>query len=310
MVAFWKRWQHWLSTSDVNLARWLRAARDALLGEMPVLAAGTALFAIIATVPALAAVVAIYGIAVDPNEIERHLKGLETVMPAAGRRVRVGPARADGPREPRRARVSDRGQPRGRDDLGAQLGAVVDRVAQPRVSSARAAVAGEESSLMTLAMGAVTLLGLVVMFAILIALPALVAAVGLKGYHLVRILRWPLMLALVLVTLVLHVSVRAVTAAARHGAPRLARARPIATGLLVLVSWALSVWVDHIASYDAVYGTFGSLIVIMLWFYLSTIALVIGGFVNGELEREAGRTGVRSVDVLRTWPSSGSPRSA
>ena len=81
MVGFWKRWQTWLSTSDRNLARWLRAACDALLGEMPVLAAGTALFAIIVTVPALAAVVAIYGIAVDPNEIERHLKGLETVMP-------------------------------------------------------------------------------------------------------------------------------------------------------------------------------------------------------------------------------------
>ena len=67
-----------------------------------------------------------------------------------------------------------------------------------------------------------------------------------------------------------------------------ANAPGLLTVLLVIVSWALSVWVDHIASYDAVYGTFGSLIVIMLWFYLSTIALVIGGFINGELEREAG----------------------
>ena len=36
------------------------------------------------------------------------------------------------------------------------------------------------------------------------------------------------------------------------------------------------------------YGAFGSVIVIVLWFYLSTIALVIGGFVNAELERHAG----------------------
>ena len=81
-MAFWKQLQDWLDTNDSVFARWLRAAREALLGEMPVLAAGTAMFAIIATVPALAAVVAIYGIAVDPNEIERHVKGLETVMPA------------------------------------------------------------------------------------------------------------------------------------------------------------------------------------------------------------------------------------
>jgi membrane protein len=141
--------------------------------------------------------------------------------------------------------------------------------------------------LMTLAMGAVTLLGLVVMFAILIALPALVAAVGLKGYHLVRILRWPLMLALVLVTLVLMY--RFAPSPRPLGTVRhVWRGALVATALLVLVSWALSEWVDHIASYDAVYGTFGSLIVIMLWFYLSTIALVIGGFVNGELERESG----------------------
>ena len=48
------------------LARWLRAAHEALLGEMPILAAGTALFAIIAVVPTLAAAVAIYGLVADP----------------------------------------------------------------------------------------------------------------------------------------------------------------------------------------------------------------------------------------------------
>jgi len=140
---------------------------------------------------------------------------------------------------------------------------------------------------MTLAMGAVTLLGLVIMFAILIALPTLVAALGLKGYHLVRILRWPLMLALVLCTLT--AMYRFAPSPRPLGTERhVWRGALVATALLVLVSWALSLWVDHVASYDAVYGTFGSLIVIMLWFYLSTIALVIGGFVNGELERDAG----------------------
>ena len=37
-----------------------------------------------------------------------------------------------------------------------------------------------------------------------------------------------------------------------------------------------------------VYGTFGSVVVVMLWFYLSVISLVLGGFVNAELERHAG----------------------
>jgi membrane protein len=285
-VGYWKRCQDWLSTSDVNLARWLRAARQSLLGEMPVLAAGTALFAIIATVPALAAVVAIYGIAVDPNEIERHLRGLDTVMPAQVVEFISGQLQ-------RMARSSH-------DVLGFQIaGSLVAAMISAR-SSARSLIVSLNRAYqvrelrspakklgMTLAMGAFTLLGLVVMFAILIALPALVAAVGLKGYHLVRILRWPLMLALVFVTL--GAMYRFAPSPRPLGTVRhVWRGAVVATGLLIIVSWALSVWVDHIASYDAVYGTFGSLVVIMLWFYLSTIALVIGGFINGELEREAG----------------------
>src|SRR5512139_2229991 len=77
----WIRAQAWLDTSDAVLAHWLRAAREALLGEMPILAGGTALFAIFAVVPMLAALVAIYGVVADPNEIDTHLKGLESILP-------------------------------------------------------------------------------------------------------------------------------------------------------------------------------------------------------------------------------------
>ena len=77
----WRAWHAWWSTSESVPARWLRAAREALLGEMPILAAGTALFAILAVVPLLAAVVSIYGLVANPLEIHQHLRGLETVLP-------------------------------------------------------------------------------------------------------------------------------------------------------------------------------------------------------------------------------------
>src|SRR5882672_5271146 len=75
-------WTAWLMNSDSVVARWVRAARDALLGEMSVLAGGTALFAILATVPTLAAVVGVYGLIADPHQIHGHLQGLETVLPS------------------------------------------------------------------------------------------------------------------------------------------------------------------------------------------------------------------------------------
>jgi membrane protein len=48
------------------------------------------------------------------------------------------------------------------------------------------------------------------------------------------------------------------------------------------------VWVDRVTDYNVWYGAFGTTVVVLLWFYLSTIAIVIGGFVNAELERHAG----------------------
>src|SRR4029077_8499643 len=57
---------------------------SALLGEMPALAAGTALFAILATVPTLAAVVGVFGLVSSAAEIRVHLHGLENVLPQQG----------------------------------------------------------------------------------------------------------------------------------------------------------------------------------------------------------------------------------
>ena len=61
----------------------------------------------------------------------------------------------------------------------------------------------------------------------------------------------------------------------------------VATVALLAVSWGLSLWVDYAANFEAFYGAFGSVVVIVLWFYFSTLALVVGGFVNAELERHA-----------------------
>ena len=44
----------------------------------------------------------------------------------------------------------------------------------------------------------------------------------------------------------------------------------------------------NFAKYDVWYGAFGSAVVLLLWFYLAVISLVVGGFVNAELERHSG----------------------
>ncbi len=293
----------WLRTSDALVARWLRAAHAALLGEMPVLAAGTALFAIIAVVPTLAAAVAIYGLVADPFQIQSEIRGLHQVLP-------VEVVRFIGDQLERQAQRST-------GELGLQLGVSVGLALISARGSARALtdalnrayrVRDIRSPLtrlgLSLSMAVFTLVGLMTMFAVLVVLPALAGWINHDYISAALWLRWPALLFLVFLSLTLlyryvpsprPLGPRVTTDA---GGPVNLPHRPvrhicvpgagIATILLVLVSWVLSVWVDHIANTELIYGAFGSVVVTILWFYLSTMTLMIGGFVNAELERHAG----------------------
>ena len=282
----WLRAQAWLNTSDAVVAHWLRAARDALLGEMPILAGGTALFAIFAVVPMLAALVAIYGVVADPGEINSHIQGLESILPAQVMQFVVEQLE-------RQARTSSR-------ELGLALAVSIfvamfsaRGAARAMIDSLNRAYRVREQRtpfmklVVTLLMAAGTLIGLLSMFTAVIALPAIFALLHLENYAIIEWLRWPALMAVTFATLLalyrFAPSPRPL-GTQRHLWPGAA----ISTFLLVVLSLALSVWVDRVANFDLWYGAFGSVIVILLWFYLSVIAIVLGGFVNAELERHSG----------------------
>ena len=286
MVARFRRLVDWVLTSEKALARWLRAAYHALLGEMTTMAAGTALFTILATVPALAAVVAIYGLVADPNDIHTHLRGLETVLP-----LDIVHFLQD--QLERAAKRSDN-----------ELGIAVATSLVVALYSGRGAAAALINTLnqayrvrerrhpvyriaITVFMAAGAMVGVILVFGASVALPGIVAMIDVQGYGLMSWLRWPVLMTIVLLAL----------AAMYRFAPS---PRPLgterhvfpgsffATALLMALSWGLSAWVERVADYELFYGAFGSVIVIVLWFYLAVIAIVLGGFVNAELERGSG----------------------
>ncbi len=280
-----RRLVQWIRTSDFVVAHWLRAAREALLGEMPILAAGTALFAMIAVLPTLAAAVSLYGVVADPANIETQLLGLTAVLPPD-----VVSFLTD---------QLQRQAQRSSGELGVALAISTFLAILSARSAARALIDTLNRAyrvrerrrpghklLVTIAMAGGTLIGVMMMFGVVVALPAIFALLNLDDYAAVHWLRWPALMAVIFATLLalyrFAPSPRPLTE--RHLWP----GAGISTLLLVLVSVGLSQWVTRVASYNVVYGTFGSIIVVMLWFYLSTIAIVLGGFVNAELERHAG----------------------
>lgn len=59
----------------------------------------------------------------------------------------------------------------------------------------------------------------------------------------------------------------------------------IATALWMLASLGFKVYVQNFSTYTALYGAIGSVIVMMLWFYLSGFALLVGAELNAEIDK-------------------------
>ena len=58
----------------------------------------------------------------------------------------------------------------------------------------------------------------------------------------------------------------------------------LATTLWLGISLVFKFYVAHFTSYNATYGAIGGVIVLMLWFYLSALAVLIGAELNAEIE--------------------------
>ena len=58
----------------------------------------------------------------------------------------------------------------------------------------------------------------------------------------------------------------------------------LATVLWIVSSFAFKLYVTHFGEYTATYGAIGGAIVTMLWFYVSSIAILVGAELNGVIE--------------------------
>jgi membrane protein len=61
--------------------------------------------------------------------------------------------------------------------------------------------------------------------------------------------------------------------------------------LWLLISFAFKAYLSYFNSYSATYGSLGAVIILMLWFYFSGIAILVGGEINSEIENEMARQG-------------------
>jgi membrane protein len=96
-----------------------------------------------------------------------------------------------------------------------------------------------------------------------------------------KILQWPLVFALVAFGLAL---LNYYAPDAEQDWTWITPGAVLATALWLLASLAFRVYITNFADYNETYGSLGGAIILMLWFYISSMAILMGAEMNAEIE--------------------------
>ena len=118
-----------------------------------------------------------------------------------------------------------------------------------------------------------------------------------------KILQWPVVLVFVLTAfgLIYYLAPDVKNRSWHWVSPGAAAA----VALWLVVSFAFRAYLSYFNSYNATYGSLGAVIILMLWFYLTGAAILIGGEVNSEIElATTGKAEREVVDPAAAKPAS------
>jgi membrane protein len=268
-----------------SLPPWLqvviRVIRRSLQGQITINAGGIALFSLLAAVPTLGAVVALYGLIAEPAHIESQLGGLYGVFPRAVVDFLITQL--------------ERAASRSASELGVTLVFSVIVAIYSARNATTAVIAGlnnsygliEERTLLrrlvtSIVVSIAGLIAILLVITVVVVFPTTTRLLGMGGPgKVLSLLRWPLIL--IAMTGMLAALYRTGPSGGIHTPRRLFPGAIVGTSIWLLASLGLGVWVDRVADYEILYGAFAGAIVVLVWFYLSALSILIGAAVNAEL---------------------------
>jgi membrane protein len=261
-----------------------QTSEDRLLTE----AAGITFYSLLAFIPALAALVSLYGLFADRGSIEQHLQSLQGVIPGGG---------MDIIEEQVRRLASQETQALG---LGLAFSLAVSlwssNQATKAVFDALNVVYEEKEKRGFVLYTAVTLMftlgGILFMLLAMgavVVLPAVLNVVGMgtTAEWLLHVLRWPL----------LALGITGLLAVLYRYGPSRERAQwrwitwggAFAAVAWLAVSLGFSWYVASFGNYNATYGSLGAIVGFMTWIWISATVILVGAELNAEMERQTAR---------------------
>ena len=280
------------SPADIAWPGWRLVIRrtiiEMLTDRVALVAAGCAFYATLALFPAMSMLISVYGLLFDAQTVLPQLATLQDLLPPAAytliaERVTMLVAKPPGA-------------------LGWSLLFSTAITLWSSASGAKSLIAAlnlayeerEHRSFLHYQALAFTItlcgiLGSALGLGLLVALPAVLSVLGFASHQqtLIRIGSFlSLMIAVVSGLALLY------RYAPDRRAPRWQWVTPgslLATALWVVASALFSWYVATFSTYDAAYGPLGTGVAIMMWFYVTAYAVLLGAELNAELELQTGR---------------------
>ncbi len=269
---------------DVVVRSWQEISDNSIF----LVAGGVTYAVLVALFPALAALVSLYGLVLDPAQVEKQVAALTGVVPQQTQDLISAQLHE-------LVTASS-----GALGFGAIFGLILALWAASRgmsglINALNIAYEQKETRgfvqlnrlALTLTLGMIV--GGLVVIALVGVLPAVIGAVGLGNLTqwLLLVLEWPLLLFCVMTALgVLY-----------RYAPdrRIAKWRwitpgaVVATVLWLVASIAFSAYVANFNSYNKTYGSLGAVVVLLTWLYWSAFIVLLGAVINTQTERQTRR---------------------
>jgi membrane protein len=266
----------------------LRVKREIKRDDVPLLAAGVAFFALLALVPALVALVSLYGLVADPADIQRNVDDVLAAAPTEVRDLVQSQLSSVVESSPQGLR------------LGALAGLVValwsaSSGMKHLIAAVNRAYGEDETRGFIRLRGLSLILTVGAVVALLVALYALIVApnsLSEEGSSSVLrttllVVRWPLLAVAAMCGLAVIYRY-----APNRDEPRwnwVSIGAVFATVVWLAASVGFSIYSANFGRYNETYGALGAVVVMMLWLYISAYATVAGAELNAELERQTAR---------------------
>lgn len=248
-----------------------------------IVSAGVAFYGFLAIFPAIMALMSIYGLATDPQQIEQQLSQLAVMMPDQAfsllkQRVEIflsTPGTTLGWGTAIGILFSIWSSNKGTKSLFEGIDIAYDTI-ERRGLIRQIAMA----SIFTICGTILILLSL----AFIVLFPAFMHKLGLPEdtEKIIAILRW-IVLAII-VTLFLCVIYQFAPTRKRPHIKWVLTGAIFSTVVWLLASWGFSFYVSNYGNYGEVYGSISAVVVLMLWLYITCFIILLGAEINSEID--------------------------